>query len=341
MIQLERPTLRRKDMSAVLQTMADEHIGIGENTYSFSLALKEYLGYPKRVIPLRTIVDSLSFALRSLSLPKHANIGVSVLSPLWYVQVIESLGFSFKLLDIDPETLAIDENLLSETADSLAAVLIDEPYGYQAPFSLYESIQVPVIANISQSFGSFRDESPAGKAADIVIMSFEHSDIVSCGGGSALVFCDDKHYTQVEHELSRLYGSIALGDMNAALGIIQLGQIEENIKRRESFYRRFFLSSQRNRHHSYGSVEEEYVHNGYSFILTLESKYEEAEAFAKKHGILTERAFHDVLLETSDDAFTQFPRSAAVAARTMRFPLYPFLTEKEVQQIERVIAYIP
>lgn len=339
MIQLERPTIRRKDMSAVLQTLADEHIGIGENTYTFASALSEYLTYPARILTLRSIIDALSLALRSLRLEPGSSVGVSALAPSWYRQVLSRCGLERVVIDIDPDTLCIDEQKLSE--HTLSALIVDEMYGYQGPRSLYEALSVPVIANISHSFGSTRDGQAAGSAADIVIMSFEQGDIVSCGGGAGLAFRDEVFYHEIEKEVSALYQYIALGDMNSALGLIQLGQMEENLVRREAFHQRFFLASQRNRHRSYAMMDDGYVHNGYSFILTLEGKYEESEAFAKKHGILTSRAFRDILLDESGDAFISFPRSAAVASRTMRFPLYPFLTEKEVQQIERVIAHIP
>lgn len=339
MIQLERPTIRRRDMSAVLQTLADEHIGIGENTHNFASALSEYLGYPSRLLTLRSIIDALSLALRSLHLEPGCSVGVSALSPSWYRHVLEMNGLEPVVIDIDSETLCIDEQKLFE--HTISALIVDEMYGYQAPQSLYEALSVPVIANISHSFGSTRDGRQAGTNADIVIMSFEQGDIVSCGGGSALAYSDESFYASIEKDVSALYQYIALGDMNSALGLIQLGQMEENLGRRESFHRRFFLASQRNRHRCHVTMDDGYIHNGYSFILTLEGKYEESEAFAKKHGILTSRAFRDILLDESGDAFISFPRSAAVASRTMRFPLYPFLTEKEVQQIERVIAHIP
>ncbi len=339
MIQLERPTIRRRDMSAVLQTLADEHIGIGKNTDSFADALSQYLSYPARLFTLRSILDALSLALRSLNLERGSLIGVSALAPSWYRQVIARYGLEPVMVDIDPDTLCMDEQKLSGQA--LGALIVDEMYGYQAPKSLYEAVEVPVIANISQSFGSTRDGLASGSAADIVIMSFEQSDIVSCGGGAAVAFADESLCNGIEKEVREVYQHIALGDMNSALGLIQLGQMQENLLRRESFHQRFFLASQRNRHRSYAMMDEGYVHNGYSFILTLEGKYEESEAFAKKHGILTSRAFRDILLDEAGDAFISYPRSAAVASRTMRFPLYPFLTEKEVQQIERVIAHIP
>ena len=284
-------------------------------------------------------MDALSLALHSLHLERGSLIGLSALAPSWYRQVLGRYGLEPFLIDIDPDTLCVDEQKLSTL--TLGALIVDEVHGFQAPQSLYEASGVPVIANISQSFGSTRDSAASGSGADIVIMSFEQSDIVSCGGGAAVAFRDETLYNGIDTDVLGVYQLIALGDMNSALGLIQLGQMEENLLRRESFHQRFFLASQRNRHRSYAVMDEEYVHNGYSFILTLEGKYEESEAFAKKHGILTSRAFRDILLDEVGDAFISYPRSAAVASRTMRFPLYPFLTEKEVQQIERVIAHIP
>ena len=236
MIQLERPTIRRRDMSAVLQTLADEHIGIGENTHNFASALSEYLGYPSRLLTLRSIIDALSLALRSLHLETGSSVGVSALAPSWYRRVLDLHGFEVVVFDIDPDTLCLDEKKLSE--HTVSALIVDEMYGYQGPQSLYEALSVPVIANITHSFGSTRDGQAAGSAADIVIMSFEQGDIVSCGGGAGLAFRDEVFYHEIEKEVSTLYQHIALGDMNSALGLIQLGQMQDNLMRREAFHQR-------------------------------------------------------------------------------------------------------
>ncbi len=341
MIQLERPTIRRKEMSAVLQTMVDEHIGIGENTRSFSSLLKGYLTYASQVVSLRTQMDALIWALRSLQLEQGSHVGVSPLAPSWYAHAVHSLGLKLRILDIDQQTLSIDEALLSSQSSTLGALILHEPHGLQCPESLYHCTDLPVIADISQSFGTLRGGEPAGAGATAVIMGFEHSDIVSSGGGAALAFRDDRYYSKIEEELMLLYPFIALGDLNSALGMIQMAQMEESVIRREAIAQRFFLASQRNRHRAYSAGSEEYRRNGFSFILTLEGTYEEAEEFALKHGILTSRAFDSVLLEEVADPLTHVPRAAAVRSRTMRFPVYPFLSEKEIVQIERVIAHIP
>lgn len=69
-IQLEKPTLRRKDMDAVLQTMADEKIGPGELTQQFITLLKNYMGDVDFVFALRDRYHALSYALTAVGVGK-------------------------------------------------------------------------------------------------------------------------------------------------------------------------------------------------------------------------------------------------------------------------------
>ena len=80
-IRLEKPTLRRKDMDAVLQTMADEQIGVGDHTLAFTTLLQEKMHRAGYVTALRDRIHALSYALIGIGITAGSVVGVSALSP--------------------------------------------------------------------------------------------------------------------------------------------------------------------------------------------------------------------------------------------------------------------
>src|SRR5574344_2220715 len=99
LVRFYKPTLRRRDMDAVLQTMVDEKIGPGERRKQFLKLMAEYLNL-KDGIAVRSYTDALRAAITALCLESGDSIAVSVLSPEIYRTVINDLGYKMILLDI-------------------------------------------------------------------------------------------------------------------------------------------------------------------------------------------------------------------------------------------------
>jgi len=341
MIQIEKPTLRRRDMSAVLQTMVDEHIGPGENSKAFLSSLNEYLENEGYSIAFRSFADSLYYALKSLNLKEDGVIGVSALSPKIYEYVINRLGYSVHIFDIDAETKSINVDHLSTHLNSLDALLIYEPYGVLTPSLLFEIADIPIIVDITQTIGCADEEYRCGSKGDILILSFEQGDLVSTGGGGALLFRHQGSETSIIDEITQLYPYIGLSDMNSSLGIIQLANVEQDLIKRRAIYTNYQLASSQNSHSSFASLPIDYQMNGYSFLMILESKVSQAIAFAKKYDVSCQLAFCDTIINDQLDAYETYPNAIPVIQRTIRFPLYPFLLNKEIRQVEKVISQIP
>ena len=341
MIQIEKPTLRRKDMSAVLQTMVDELIGPGENSKAFLSSLCQYLQIEGFSVALRSFVDSLFYAMKALSLQPGATIGITSLSPSIYSYVASLLNLKIKIFDINPLTMSFDIDMLKGELSTIDALLIYEPYGLLTPQELYDEIEIPTIVDISQSLGCSNDEYSAGSKGDILVMSFEQGDMISTGGGGALLFRESGKESAISEDMTLLHPYIGLTDINSSLGIIQLSNLEHDILKRRAIFSSYTLAASQNKHLSFGTTSIDYQTNGYSFLLTVESKVEEAIVFAKKYEVSCSIAFPDTVIKDQLDLFERYPKSIPIIQRTIKFPLYPFLMNREIAQIEKVISQLP
>ncbi len=340
-IPLEKPTLRRKDMSAVLQTMVDEQIGPGVYTNTFIELLQTVSGISGYALALRDHVHALRLAIASLDLPLGSKIGISALSPVMYSWVITSLGYEVQIFDIDPETANLSYADLEKASHAISALVLYEPYGNIPDYEVWSICSIPIIEDITESFGSASENQKAGTLGTIVICAFEGTGLVSTAGGAAIMTGDDdvaeKMASLVEVELPYT----TLPDMNAALGVVQLNQIEKNIQKRKAIFDRYRLSLMKGKHSLFGIKDIDYGNNGYGFVAVLDAKPALVQQFCLRNEVSTAFAFPHTVIHHTLESFDEYPNAIPCVTRGIRFPLYPFLTNQQIIQIEKIIAHLP
>lgn len=341
LIPFYKPTIRRKDMDAVLQTMVDERIGPGERAQEFLKQFCTLVG-AKEGIALRSYVDALVAALKLCNIGKGSTVGVSILSPRVYEVAIQSLGAEVLLGDIDPEhgCLSLSEatRLVSEGA---SALLIHEPL-CQIPYGCdYRQLGVKVIEDISQSLESTYEETKAGSFGDLIVCAFEQDCLISTAGGAALVFNDSAFAAPLQDLYREVRRYEELPDMNAALGIIQLANLQFQMIKRKEFYTLFRQSLLKTPHKLFGIGNIDFEPNGYGFCVVLDSKAEDAIKFANKYQVSAQKTFSDSLGTLHSQRFDVFPNAVPALLRALSFPTYPFLRQGDVEMLMKVISHLP
>jgi perosamine synthetase len=341
-IRFEKPTLRRKDMDAVLQTMVDEQIGPGARTALFMSLLQTCTGITGAGIALRSLPSALYYALRLVGVEPGDSVVVSALSPKVYESVAQTLGCKLLIGDIDKET----GNLSFSSAEAFLqnkpkAVLLYEPMGNFAYTNSWTDLGIPIIEDITESLFSSYQERKSGMDSDIAVCAFEESSIVSTGGGCAILCKNAVMQERLDALVADEITYSELPDMNAALGIVQLSMIQSNLEKRRSLFRIYQQTLLRTRHQLFGIPDIDYDTNGHGFTVVLDSKPEDAVTFALKYDVSIKRVFERCLISRQLDRFDRYPNAIPCVLRSVSFPLYPFLTNQQVSQIEKVISHLP
>jgi len=341
LIQFHKPTLRRKDMDAVLQTMVNEKIGPGERKNEF---LKQFCSIValKEGIVVRSYIDALVSSLKLCQIKEGSSVGVSVLSPSIYRYIIESLGAKVLLGDIDANhgCLSLDEasRLVQEGANVL---LVHEPM-CQIPYECdYRQLGVKVIEDISQSIASEYSQQKAGSFGDLVVCAFEEDSIISTGGGAALAYNDSSFTAPLKALYTHVRQYEELPDMNAALGIVQLSTLSEQVAKRRELYTLYRQSLLKTPHKLFGIGNIDFEPNGYGFCVVLDSKVEDAVKFANKYQVSVEKTFSTCIGSSLADRYDLFPHSIAPMLRGLSFPAYPFLKQGDIELLMKVISHLP
>ena len=279
-IEVYSPTIRRKEMDAVLTAMVEDKIGPGEQAKALIQTAKEKIKFDYS-LALRSPAIALYFALKSLGIEAGQGVMVSALSPLYYKQVIEDLGLRPLYCDVAPSAACLNREAVEKAIESkpgeldLRCIVLHHTLGYLSDAAAIAELGIPVIEDCSQCYGTFigadtgaeaekneadakaegpekprdpiMDVVPAGTAGVFSILGLEERDMLTSGGG-ALLYSFNRRDGAVLRSLGDLPPEYGLPDMNAALAIVQFREAAKNLLKRREIAKLFTYSALRTRH---------------------------------------------------------------------------------------------
>ena len=340
-IEAASPTIRRKEMDAVLTAMVEEKIGPGERNRLLIQTAKEHIKFDY-ALALRSPAVALYLALKALNIQNgqgsKSAVVISALSPRYYLQVLEDLQLTPLFCDVTYDYPCISREgidiVLAKKPPELEiiAIVLHHTLGFVPDVLPITELGIPVIEDVSLSY-----KSPFVCHGMFCILGMEERDMLTSGGGALLFAMNRK-----DGMLLRNYNSIAdeycMPDINAALAVIQFKEIQKNLERRKDIANVYHQSSLRTRHKRFILRSEEDV-NYYSFSLVLEAGLKDVIAYAKKKDIILENAFERTIAGMGP--CENCPVSNSLALRTVLFPMYPRLSSKDVDSVSRLIMTLP
>jgi len=232
-IEIYSPTIRRKEMDAVLTAMVEDRIGPGEQARFLIQTAREKIRFDY-CMALRSPAIALFTALKSLNLERGQGVLVSALSPLYYARVLEDLGLVPVYCDVLSSTTCMGretaEKALASKGEGLVVrcVILHHTLGYPGNAAAFEDLGLPVIEDCSQSYGTVlktdteTDGNPSVQeinTAALSIIGLEERDMLTSGGG-ALLYSMNRRDGTVLRGMGDLPPEYGLPDMNAAMAVV-------------------------------------------------------------------------------------------------------------------------
>lgn len=328
-------------MDAVLSSLVADNLTDGPVGREFLRALTGYLEVEGGVL-LREYERAIGLALDALELEEGSGIIVSPLSSKLYQEVIEDHGFRVLLADVDADTMTVNtaeiEKILDES--KVGAILADAPYGFIPNLHRIAEFGVPVIEDVTNTFGAHDGKKKCGSYGAVVIMRMEAGDILTVAGGSA-AFSSSRKYSQRIRKLVEQWPSHRfLTDMNSSLGAAQLKDQENFFYRRREVFHIYSDAVRKGRHGiPLQRGEAEQVFN--VFPVLLKGGVRDVQAYAKKKGVETVQAFTDSIINSNGSEDRKFEGAGQIYRRCLLFPLYPMLSKNEIETVGRVLSTLP
>ncbi|MCL6442245.1 MAG: DegT/DnrJ/EryC1/StrS family aminotransferase [Alicyclobacillus sp.] len=192
-------------MAAVQGVLRSGQFIMGPNVKAFEQEVAQYLGV-KHAIGVNSGTDALVIALRALGIGPGDEVITTPFTFFATAEAISLVGATPVFVDIDPDTLNIDPNLIEDaiterTKAILPVHLFGKPCEMDVIMDIAERRGLKVIEDCAQSFGAEFEGKKVGTIGYAGCFSFFPSkNLGGCGDGG-LIATNDDQFAQISRML--------------------------------------------------------------------------------------------------------------------------------------------
>jgi dTDP-4-amino-4,6-dideoxygalactose transaminase len=294
--------------------------------------------------------------------------GEVITTPYSFVATAHSLlwnGIKPVFIDIDPDTLNLDaKKIESAITPQTTAIMPVHVYGHPCDVDAIEKIadnyNLKVIYDAAHAFGVRCHCGSLLKHGDLSILSFHATKVFNTFEGGAIISKDLKTKQRVDHlknfgfvdETTVVAPGIngKMSEFNAALGLLQLQDIDSLISKRQAISNRYREQLSDIRGIRCLPVESEIKYNFAYFPILVQPEYKinrdqlydlfrEEGIFARKYffPLISEFPMYRGLPSASD---INLPIATQASRQILCLPIFPDLTLSDQQKIIALIKNI-
>jgi len=260
-----RPTISREAIEEVVACLQSGWITTGPRVKKFEEALAVYVGAP-RVLALSSATAGLHLALAALSLEPGDEV---ITTPMTFAATLNTIvlaGGRPVLVDVEPATYNMDVNRLAGAITTRTRAIIPVhfaglPVDMDPLYALAEKHGLRVIEDAAHAIGTEYRGRRIGSFGDTQVFSFHPNKNITTGEGGAVATRDAKladsiallRFHGMDREAWNRFGKTGnqhyeivtpgfkynMMDMQAALGLHQLPELDGFIRRRTEIARRY------------------------------------------------------------------------------------------------------
>jgi perosamine synthetase len=246
-IPLARPVIGEAEEQAVLEVLRSGQLSLGPRLGEFERLFADYVG-----APLASAVSSgtagLELSLRAVGVKPGDEVVTSPLSFVASANVCVIEGATPVFADIDPVTLTLDPQAAADAVTGkTTAVLPVHIFGYPAAMVELDAIGLPMVEDACEALGGrYADGARVGSRENPAVFGFYANKQMTTGEGGMVTLGSPEMKALIDSERNqgrapdmgwldheRLGFNFRLSDIACALGIAQLGRLDEMLAARE------------------------------------------------------------------------------------------------------------
>ena len=362
-IHVTRPVLPPlEDMVELLREIWDSRVLTNGGPFHerFEAALARYLGVD-HISLVTNCTIGLVTALQALDIK-----GEVITTPYSFVATAHALrwnGLTPCFADIDPHTLNLDPQCIEAAiTPATTAILAVHCYGHPCDVEAIERIAhrhgLRVIYDAAHAFGVERAGRSVLAHGDLSVLSFHATKVFNTFEGGAIIARDADMKRHIDHlknfgfvdDVTVVTAGIngKMSEFNAALGLLQLRDVDAAIARRAEIDHRYReglrdvsgiacvgLSGESRANHAYFPILVQP-----DFPLPRDALYQRL----REHGLMVRRYFYPLISSFAMYSHLpsahpdNLPNATRMAAQVICLPLYPALQDSQVDHVIDVIA---
>ena len=331
-----KPTLGLEEEAAALRVIRSGWVAKGKEVESFENEFCEFIGLPKG----HAAAVSSGTAALFLALIMLGGSGKNIGSPGYVCSALRnavdmSEGKNI-LVDVEKNSPNIDlENMFKENPE--IAII---PHMFGIPVNLCNLKKIPIIEDCSHALGAKVNGKYVGLEGEFGIFSFYATKMITSGGFGGMLISKNKklvdevidyiEYDDKNDDNKRF--NFQMGDLQAAIGREQLRKLPNFLARREKIFRKYkdagldILDV---------SPEDSQILQPVRYRAAMKTKDQiKIMKSLKNSGIITELLNNEWILEQNP---TKFPNSLNLVHNIISLPIYPSLSDENVEKIISIL----
>lgn len=332
-----RPTLGAAEARSVMKVVQSGQLAQGPEVASFEDEMSDRTGVEGAVA-----VNSGTSALHLGLLALGIGPGDEVLVPSYVcralLNAVRYTGGTARLVDVDPDSFNIDPDRVGKALTKRSrAVIVPHLFGLPAELRALRALGVPIIEDCAHAIGASYRGKPVGTFGIFSFCSFYATKLMTSGEGGMILSRSQKILDRVRslREYDRksspaLSFNYKMTDLQAAIGRVQLKRLPAFIARRKALAGRY-NAALAGLPIQIPGVYPDRDHCYYRYVIRVKGGLRPALERFRKRGISCERPVFRPLHHLTGQR--GFPGTEHVFRRAISVPLYPSLSDREVERI--------
>ena len=252
-IPISKPYLNGNEKNYIVDALDSGWVSsLGNYISDFESQFAKFCG-TKYAVSASNGTVALHLALVSLGITKNDEVIIPDLSFIATANAVQYTGAKIVLVDIDPNSLcicpiALEKAITSKTKCIIPVHLYGQPAEMSAINNIAKKYNIFVVEDAAEAHGAIYNARKVGSFGDIGVFSFYGNKIITSGEGGMLTTNDEKLFNRIkflrDHAMSKekRYWHEEVGfnyrmtNLQAALGLAQLEQIDQFIAKREEIF---------------------------------------------------------------------------------------------------------
>jgi dTDP-4-amino-4,6-dideoxygalactose transaminase len=354
-LQAQFQSIKPKIMASIEDVLENMHLFLGPQSQAFENEFAQYCGCHYG-IGLSSGTDALALALRACDIGQGDEVITVANTFIATVEAIAMAGATPVFVDVDPDTYTmdwrqLDQVLTPRTRAIMPVHLYGHPVDMQPILDFARLHGLRVIEDASQAHGATYQGQRVGSIGDIGCFSFYFSKNLGAYGEAGMCVTNDAklaealrklrdHGSLIRYQHETLGVNARLDEIQAAVLRVKLPYLEQWNAARQA-HAKFYTEQLQGLVEAVPLVRSWATHVYYVFVLQVQER-EKFRRALDQGGIAT--GIHYPTPIHLQPACSQYgyvhgmlPVTEAVTARIVSLPMYPELTEEQMQRVVNAV----
>jgi perosamine synthetase len=361
-IPLARPVIGAAEEQRVLGVLRSGRLSLGPLLGEFEGALAARVG-ARFGSAVSSGTAGLHLALRAVGVSDGAEV---ITSPFSFVASANVISYERAVpvfVDIDPVTLNLNPDAAaSVVSERTAALLPIHVFGYPADVPALEQLGIPIVEDACEALGAIdRDGIAVGGRGHPAVFGFYANKQLTTGEGGMVTVGDPEIKERIDSERNqgrapdmawldhdRLGFNYRLSDIACALGLAQLGRLDEMLAQRAEVASLYQFALDGIEGLQLPCPDDGAARRGWFVFVVQLPRGVDRDAIVRAladRGVPSKPYFPAVhLLTFYRERFGhregEFPICEEIAARSIALPFFPGMTEGQVDEVAQALRSV-